>query len=303
MKQPLGFIGLGNMGFPIAENLLRAGYSLKVFNRTASKASGLVAAGAQSVSSAAEVATRGGIVVTMLSDDQALDEVCLGANSFVERLGAGGVHISMSTIAPATARRLAERHAKYNVAYVAAPVFGRPEAAAARQLSICVSGPADAKERVAPVLAVVSRATFDFGEDPGAANVAKLCGNFLLAAAIEAMAEAFTLAEKNGIDRKLAAEMLTQTLFPCPVYQAYGKRIAENNYEPAGFRLALGLKDINLVLQAAGSSPMPMPLASLLRDRWLAGMAKHRENLDWAAAALGVSEDAGIEIAGSARAK
>ena|SRR5487761_532653 len=297
MNEPIGFMGLGNMGLPIAESLLRAGYPLKIFNRTTSKASSLVAAGAQLASSPSEVATRGGIVVTMLADDHALDEVCGGGDSFVDRLGSGGIHISMSTIAPATARRLAEQHGKHNVAYVAAPVFGRPEAAVARQLAICVSGPTESKKRVAPILAAMSRATFDFGEDAGAANVVKLCGNFLLAAAIEAMAEAFTLAEKNGIDRKLAAETLTQTLFPCPVYQGYGKHIAENVYEPAGFRLALGLKDIGLVLQTAGSSPMPMPLASLLRDRWLAAMAKGRENLDWSAAALGVTEDAGITIA------
>lgn len=294
MSESIGFIGLGNMGLPIAENLLRAGYPLKVYNRTASKASGLVAAGAQSVSSPAEVASPGGVVATMLADDLAIEEICAGDDSFITRMGAGGVHISMSTIAPATARRLAEQHAKSKVSYVAAPVFGRPEAAASRQLSICVSGSADAKRRAAPILAAVSRATVDFGEDSGAANIVKLCGNFLLAAAIEAMAEAFTLAEKNGIDRKRAAEMLTQTLFPCPVYQGYGKRIAENNYEPAGFRLSLGLKDINLVLQTAGSSPMAMPLASLLRDRWLVAMAKHRENLDWSAAALSASEDAGI---------
>ncbi|HEV2617952.1 MAG TPA: NAD(P)-dependent oxidoreductase [Candidatus Acidoferrales bacterium] len=294
MSEQIGFIGLGNMGIPIAENLLRAGYALTVYNRTASKAAGLVAAGAKSVSSAAEVATSGGIVVTMLADDHAIEEICAGDDSFVTRLGVGGIHISMSTVAPATARRLAEEHAKNNVTYVAAPVFGRPEAAASRQLAICVSGPADAKKRAAPILAAVGRAIFDFGEDEGAANVVKVCGNFLLAAAIEAMAEAFTLAEKNGIDRKRVAETLTQTLFPCPVYQGYGKRIAENSYEPAGFRLALGLKDINLVLQTAGSSPMPMPLASLLRDRWLGAMTKHRENLDWSAAALGVSDDAGI---------
>ncbi|MGH9709693.1 MAG: NAD(P)-dependent oxidoreductase, partial [Candidatus Acidiferrales bacterium] len=156
MSEQIGFIGLGNMGLPIAENLLRAGYALKVFNRTASKAAGLVAAGAQSVSSPAEVATRGGIVVTMLADDHVLDETCAGDDSFVTRLGTGGIHISMSTIAPATARRLAEQHAKHNVVYVAAPVFGRPEAAASRQLSICVSGSVDAKKRTAPILAAVS---------------------------------------------------------------------------------------------------------------------------------------------------
>lgn len=296
MNEPLGFLGLGNMGLPIARNILRAGFPLKVFNRTPSKAVSLIAEGAKSVVKSEDVADRGGIVATMLSDDSALEEICCGQDSFVERLGANGIHLSMSTVAPATARRLAEQHARHNVSYVAAPVFGRPEAAASAQLAVCVSGPASAKKRVAPILAKISRATFDFGENAGAANVIKLCGNFLLAAAIEALAEAFTLAEKNGIARKDAFEMLTQTLFPTPVYQGYGKRIAEQSYEPAGFRLALGLKDINLVLRTAAETPMPMPTASLLRDRWLAAMAKGRGNLDWAAAALGVSEDAGIKI-------
>ncbi|MGB6623802.1 MAG: NAD(P)-dependent oxidoreductase, partial [Candidatus Acidiferrales bacterium] len=292
----IGMIGLGNMGLPIAENIQRAGFSLKVYNRTASKAAALVSGGAKSVSSPAEVATKGGIAVTMVSDDRALETLCSGADSFVSRLGAGGIHISMSTIAPATARRLAAQHEKLDVAYIASPVFGRPEAAAARQLAICVSGPAAAKKRITPILAAIGRSTFDFGEDAAAANVVKLCANFLLAAAIEALGEAFTLAEKNGIDRTQTFEMLTQTLFPCPVYQSYGKRIAEHSYEPAGFRLALGLKDINLVLQTAMESQAPMPTASLLRDRWLGAMAKKRENLDWAAVALGISEDAGIKV-------
>jgi 3-hydroxyisobutyrate dehydrogenase-like beta-hydroxyacid dehydrogenase len=145
-------------------------------------------------------------------------------------------------------------------------------------------------------LAAISQGIFDFGEDPGAANVVKLCGNFLIAAAIEALAEALTLAQKCGLDRKQVAEMLGQTLFACPVYQGYGKQIAENSYEPPGFRLSLGLKDIDLVLQTAATGPMPMPLASLLRDRWLAAVANGRENLDWSAAALGVAEDAGIRV-------
>ncbi|MGB6483796.1 MAG: NAD(P)-dependent oxidoreductase [Candidatus Acidiferrales bacterium] len=240
MNEPVGFIGLGNMGLPIAENILRAGFPLKIFNRTPSKASSLVSQGAKAVSSPAEVADHGEIVATMLSDDSVLEEICCGKDSFVERLGANGIHISMSTIAPTTARRLAEQHAKYNVSYISAPVFGRLEAAASAQLAVCVSGPAAAKKRVAPILAKISRATFDFGEDAGAANVVKLCGNFLLAAAIEALAEAFTFAEKNGIARKNAFEMLVQTLFPTPVYQSCGKRIAEQSYESAGFRLALG---------------------------------------------------------------
>lgn len=296
MNESVGFIGLGNMGLPIAQNILRAGFRLKIFNRTASKANALVSHGAKLAPMSADVADRGGIVVTMLSDDSALEEICLDKDSFVERLGSGGIHISMSTIAPATVRRLAKQHAELNVTYLAAPVFGRPEAAASGQLAVCVSGPTAAKKRVAPILAKISRATFDFGEEVGAANVIKLCGNFLLAAAIEALAEAFTLAEKNGIPRSAAFETLTEILFPTPVYQSYGKRIAEQSYEPAGFRLALGLKDINLVLRTAEETPTPMPMASLLRDRWLAGMAKGRENLDWSAAALGVAEDAGVKI-------
>jgi 3-hydroxyisobutyrate dehydrogenase-like beta-hydroxyacid dehydrogenase len=297
MSEAVGFIGLGNMGEPIAGNILRVGLPLKIFNRTASKAAGLTAQGAKLAASAAEVAERGGIVCTMLADDRAVEEICGVEDSFVKRLGQGGVHVSMSTIAPATARRLAAQHKKYGVEYVASPVFGRPEAAANRQLAVCVAGASAAKKRIAPILAAISRVTYDFGEDPGAANVLKLCGNFLLAAAIEALAEAFTLAEKNGIARTQAAETLLPTLFPCSVYQSYGKRIAENAYEPAGFRLALGLKDVRLTLDAGGESNTPMPIASLLRNRYLSAMAKGRENMDWAAAALGVSEDAGIHAA------
>lgn len=295
MRETLGFIGLGNMGQGIAANLLKAGYGLRVYNRTAAKATPLVAQGGLLASHSHEVAEPGGIVLTMLADDRALEEICHQEPSFLETLGPGGIHISLSTISPATARTLAKQHQKHGVEYVAAPVFGRPESAAAARLWICVSGPPAAKTRIQPILTAIGQRSFDFGEDPGAANVVKLCGNFLVASAIEALAEALALAQKNGIDRKQVAEMLTQTAFACPVYQGYGKQIAENKYEPAAFRLSLGLKDINLALQTAASSSMPMPLASLLRDRWLAAVAKGRENMDWSAVALGVAEDAGIK--------
>jgi 3-hydroxyisobutyrate dehydrogenase-like beta-hydroxyacid dehydrogenase len=296
MSETLGLIGLGNMGQPIATNLLRAGYKLRVYNRTAEKAAPLVAEGAIATSHPAEVAEPGAVVFTMLADDKALEDVCLRERSFVERLGPGGIHVSMSTIAPATARRLADHHAKYKVAYVAGPVFGRPDAAAAKRLWICFSGPEPAKKRIQPILAAFTQGRFDFGEDSSAANVAKLCGNFLIAAAIEALSEALTLAEKNGLHRKQVSDMVGQTLFACPVYQGYGRHIAEHDYLPAGFRLALGLKDINLALGAAASSQTPMPLASLLRDRWLSGIAKGRADLDWSAVALGVAEDAGLKV-------
>jgi len=295
MSETLGFIGLGSMGEPIAANLMQAGYALRVYNRTSSKAAPLVQKGASPVQTSADVAVSGGMVLTMLSNDQAVEDVCLPAGSFVERLGTGGIHISLSTISPAAARRLAEHHKKHQVEYVASPVFGRPEAAAAKRLWVCIAGSPAAKTRALPVLAAIGQETFDFGEDVGGANVVKLCGNFLIASAIEALSEAFTLARKNGVDPKAVAELFGKTFLSCPVYQGYGKQISEQRFEPAGFRLALGLKDINLALQTAASSSMPMPLASLLRDRWLTAVAKGRGDMDWTAVALGVAEDAGIK--------
>ncbi|MGH9713468.1 MAG: NAD(P)-dependent oxidoreductase [Candidatus Acidiferrales bacterium] len=293
MSETLGFIGLGNMGTPIAANLLKAGYGLRIYNRTASKAASLVAKGATLASNAAEVAQPGRIVLTMLADDRALEDVCLPPQSFVERLGPGGVHISLSTISPATARRLAEHHAKLNVAYVASPVFGRPDAAAAAKLWVCHSGPAAAKARVQPVLAPIGQGVFDFGEDAGAANVVKLCGNFLVAATIESLAEMLTLAEKNGVSKKAVAEMVGKF---SPMHAGYANQIADQKFEPVGFRLALGLKDVNLITQLAAASMTPMPLASLLHDRWVSAVAKGRGDLDWSAIALGVAEDAGIAV-------
>jgi len=228
MPENLGFIGLGSMGEPIAANLLAAGYALRVYNRTAAKAAHLAAKGATVAPTAADVASPGGIVLTMLSDDRALEAVCLAQPSFVEKLGSEGIHVSLSTISPATARRLAEHHAKYKVDYVASPVFGRPEAAAAKRLAIPFSGPAAAKKRIEPILAAISASHFDYGEDPGCANVVKLCGNFLVASAIESLAETLTLAEKNGVDKlwkaNCRAKIRTARLQTRPGFQRYQSR-------------------------------------------------------------------------------
>ncbi len=295
MSERIGFIGLGNMGQPMARNLLKAGFELRVYNRNPRRAEPLVALGAQQVFHPSEVVEPGGIVVTMVANDDALENVVLGEDGFLERLGANGIHLAMSTISPATARKLANLHAKHGSMYVAASVFGRPEAAAAQQLWICVSGARAAKERVHPVLKALGQGISDFGEEPGAANVVKLTGNFLVAAALEAMAEALTLAEKNGLDRSQVIEMFGQTSFACPIYQNYGKVIAQKRFTPAGFYLSLGLKDVSLVLQTANEVKMPMPFASFLHDRLLASVAKGRADMDWSALALGVSEDAGIQ--------
>jgi 3-hydroxyisobutyrate dehydrogenase-like beta-hydroxyacid dehydrogenase len=295
MAETLGFIGLGKMGEPIAANLLKAGHALRVFNRTTSKAAALTSQGATVVRAAREVAQPGGIVFTMLADDAAVEGFCFERDSFVDRLGKGGVHASLSTISPATARRLSEHHAKAGVAYLAAPVFGRPPAAAAKQLWVCVAGGAEAKRRVQGALAAISRGMSDFGEEPGAANVFKLCGNFLIANAIEAMSETFTLARKNGLDPAFVADLFGKMLFPCPIYQGYGKQLAAGDVILAGFDLALGLKDINLVLETGAASATPLPLASLMRDRMIASIAKGRGQMDWSAVLLDVAEEAGLK--------
>ncbi len=294
MTDKIGFIGLGQMGIPMARNLMRAGFKLRVYNRTPEKAAPLVAEGAEQVFRPLDVVTPGGVVITMLSNDAALEEVVLGRDGILEALGAKGVHLSMSTISPATSRLLAAHHGRRGTSYLAAPVFGRPEAAASKKLWIALSGGRDAKARVKPLLSELSQGTYDFGDDVGGANIAKLAGNFLIVSALEAMAEAFTLAEKNGLSRATIAEMMGETLFACPIYQNYGKAIAAKMYEPAGFKLALGLKDLTLALDAAHASHVPMPIGSVVRDRLLSSVAKGRENMDWAGLALDVSEDAGL---------
>lgn len=295
MTDKIGFIGLGQMGIPMARNLLRAGFKLRIYNRTPERAAALVAEGAEQVFRPLDVVTPGGVVITMLANDAALEEVVLGRDGILEALGAKGVHLSMSTISPATSRLLAAHHGRRGTTYLAAPVFGRPEAAAAKKLWIALSGAKEAKTRVTPVLSELSQGIYDFGEDVGGANIAKLAGNFLIVSALEAMAEAFTLAEKNGLDRATIADMMGQTLFACPIYQNYGKAIAAKVYEPAGFKLALGLKDLTLALEAAQASHVPMPIGSVVRDRLLSSVAKGRENMDWAGLALDVSEDAGLK--------
>jgi 3-hydroxyisobutyrate dehydrogenase-like beta-hydroxyacid dehydrogenase len=295
MPNEAGFVGLGAMGQPIAANLAAAGTKLRVYNRTTAKAEPLIAKGAMAAATPGETAVAGGIVFTMLANDEAVWSVTEGDNGVAARLAPAGIHVSMSTIAPATARELARYHAERGSIYLASPVFGRPENAEKKQLVICVSGASAAKDRVRPQHEAIGRAIYDFGETPDAANVAKLAGNFMIGAAVEAMAEAFTMVEKSGVDRLKVAQMLTQTLFACPVFQNYGGMVAEKRHRPAGFKLPLGLKDFELVLKTAGEARVPMPIASLVRDRLLGALAHGREELDWSGLALGVLDDAGIK--------
>ncbi len=264
MSEMIGFIGLGQLGLPVATNLLNAGYALRVYNRTASKAEALVAQGAHLASRPVDAVTSGGIVATLVWDDAALESVVM-SDGFLEHLGPGGIHLSMSTVLPETAKKLAAVHAQHDCAYVEAPIFGRPEAAVAQQLWIPFAGPQQAKERVRPLLqAMGGQGIFDFGEEVGAATLVKLVGNFLISSAGYSMREALSMAQKNGVDPKAVVDMLTHTLFPAPIYQNYGKRIAENN---APFsQNAIPLKDVGLFKKTAQQVESPTPIASLLYD-------------------------------------
>jgi len=290
----LGFAGLGSMGLPMAENLLKAGHALTVWNRSKGKADGLVEKGARLADRPADMAEADGVVISMLADDKALEDVTLGERGIMEKLGPGGLHISMSTISPALSSRLEQMHRSRGAAYLAAPVFGRPDAAAAKLLFVLCAGQAQARQLAQPILEALGQKVFALGENPAHANIVKLSGNFMIMAAIEAMAEAMTLGEKHGVPREQLIDVLTQSIFPAPLFVNYGKQIAAHSYEPARFKLSLGLKDANLVLAAANSVQLAMPLASLMQGRYQTGMAKARGDLDWTAAALSVAEDAGV---------
>ncbi|MCL2656662.1 MAG: NAD(P)-dependent oxidoreductase [Betaproteobacteria bacterium] len=293
-KSTVAFLGLGNMGMPMARNLLSAGFVVRAFNRSHKPLETLVGAGAIPAGSPAEAVEAGGVAISMLANDAALEAVALGEHGFAQKLGAGGLHISMSTVAPETSRRLAEAHALHGSSFLAAPVFGRPEAAAAKKLWICQSGAAEAKQRAKLFLDALGQGIHDFGNEPGAANVVKLSGNFLILSAIEALSEALVLAEKHGIERASLAKFLGETIFACPTYQNYARSLAARTFEPAGFKLELGMKDVRLVRDAAETAQAPMPIADLLHARLLAALAKGRGQLDWTAIEKSSAEDAGL---------
>ena len=291
----IGVVGLGGMGSGIAGRLLDTGHQVSVFNRTASAADPLVARGARRASTPAEAVEPGGIVITMVANDAALEAVAAGDGGFLDKLGQGGIHISMSTISAALARSLAQRHEAHGSALVAAPVFGRPDAAASGKLWILQSGPAEAKARVRPVLEALSQGVVDIGEAPDAAPVGKIAGNFLIASATEAMGEAFALLEKSGVDARVFHELMSKSIFACPIYTNYGRFILDRAFSPPGFKLTLGAKDVNLALAAGAETQTPMPLAGLLRDRFLVSMAQGRSDLDWTSIALNAAADAGLK--------
>jgi len=289
----VGFIGLGNMGRGIAENLLKSGHALTVYNRTRARADALAAKGAR-VADAPGDGSRGEFVFTMLADDPALEAVSFGENGILRALPAGAIHVSLSTISVALSARLAEAHARAGSVYVAAPVFGRPEAAAAAKLFVVAAGPAAALARCQPLFDAIGQRTYTVGESPATANAIKLAGNFMLAAAVESMGEAFALVRKHGIDPALFLDLMTSSVFSAPFYKAYGSLIASETYTPAGFQLPLGLKDVKLAQAAAESVNVPLPLAGLVRDRMITALARGYGEMDWSVIAKIAAENAGL---------
>jgi 3-hydroxyisobutyrate dehydrogenase-like beta-hydroxyacid dehydrogenase len=278
----IGIIGLGNMGFGMASNLLTAGHRVTAYNRSPAKVDALAEQGAVPARTVAE-ACGGEVVVSMLANDDAVEAVTFGDDGILASLSPGAVHVSSSTISVALAHRLVAAHANANQRFVTAPVFGRPEAAAAAKLFVVAAGEPTAVQDVSPLLDAIGQRTFVVADDPSAASLVKISGNFLIASVIESLGEAMALVAKAGVDKQQYVDLLTSTLFGAPVYATYGGLIAREEFEPAGFAATLGLKDVRLALAAGDELRVPLPVASLLRDRFLTLLAIGGENLDWSA--------------------
>jgi 3-hydroxyisobutyrate dehydrogenase-like beta-hydroxyacid dehydrogenase len=290
----IGFIGLGQMGAGIAATLLKAGHEVAVYNRTFSKTEALARLGAQAQRSVAAVCAAE-VVITMLADDAALEDIVFGTGGVLASLKKGAAHISSSTISVALSKRLAAAHAVAGQHYLAAPVFGRPDAAASGKLIVVVGGQPKLVETYMPLFKGMGQRTFVMSNNPEDANLVKLSGNFLIAVVIESLGEALALIGKGGVDQQQYLDLITSTLFDAPVYKTYGRLIVERRFEPAGFAAPLGQKDIRLTLAAADALNVPLPMANLLRDRFLTLLAQGGAALDWSAIGRLAARDSGLE--------
>ena len=277
----IGFIGLGSMGQGIAANLVRAGHRVRVWNRSRGPVGELERQGAHGVATARDAFT-GDAVLSMLPADDVVRSVIIDGGLIAEA-PRGLVHVNLATISVALARELAELHHAHGIGYVAAPVFGRPDVAAAGKLHIVAAGDPAAIARVQPLLDSIGQKTWPVGTEPHRANVVKLAGNFMIVSAIETMGEAAAMAEGYGVTHAELLDVLTNTVFPTPVYKNYASIIAAQRFEPAGFKLTLGLKDVRLVLEAGEAVNTPLPFASVLRDNLLDAVAHGLSEQDWSA--------------------
>jgi 3-hydroxyisobutyrate dehydrogenase-like beta-hydroxyacid dehydrogenase len=290
----LSFIGLGNMGAPMARNLASAGHDLTVFNRTRSKAEAIGGPGVRIADSPAAAARESDAVFTMLADDHALAEVVFGGDGILAGLKEGSLHVSSSTISTGFARKLTEQHRAAGQVFLSAPVFGRPKAAEQRKLIVVAAGDPQQLARLQPAFDAIGRRTFQIGSEPWQANAVKLCGNFMIASMLESFGETFAVMRKSEIDPRLFLDVMNE-LFGSPVYRNYGAAVAEEKFEPAGFLLKLGLKDIRLAMEAAHERGVPMPFASVIRDHLVSAIANGQEQLDWSSLALVSARAAGLE--------
>jgi 3-hydroxyisobutyrate dehydrogenase-like beta-hydroxyacid dehydrogenase len=290
----IGFIGLGHMGAAMAANLVRAGHQVVVWNRSAQKSRDLIDAGAVFAATPRVAASDREVVISMLADDAALESVLSGNEGLLAGLRSAALHVSMSTISVAAAERTANQHHALGQRLLSAPVFGRPEAAAGAKLFIVAAG-ADADFKLAsPLFSAMGQRAFYIGETPSSANLVKLCGNFMILSAIEAMGEAMTLAQKGGIPKKQFLEVMTGSLFDLSVYRNYGLALVEERFKPAGFAAPLGLKDMRLVGQSAEALRVPMPLLNILRDHLLQTIVVEGEEFDWSGIGRTIAKNAGI---------
>jgi 3-hydroxyisobutyrate dehydrogenase-like beta-hydroxyacid dehydrogenase len=289
----VGIVGLGHMGSGIAKSLLRAGHQVTAYNRSRARVDALVSEGIKVAASPAD-ACRGEVVLSMLADDVAVEAVVFGSSGILSALPRGGLHVSLSTISVNLSDRLATVHANAGQQFVSAPVFGRPDAAEAGKLSVVAAGPSASVDRCKPLFEAMGPKLLVIGEKPSLANVVKLSGNFLIASVLESLSEAIAFARKSGVDPTALLDFLTSTLFNAPVYKNYGAAIVEGKYEPAGFAAPLGLKDMRLVLQAAEAQSVPMPFASVIRDRFITAIARGNQHSDWSVLGRIAAEDAGL---------
>lgn len=278
----IAFLGLGTMGLPMAVNLVEAGHAVRGWNRSPAPMTKLVALGAESAATPPEAAADADVLISMLADDAATRSAVLEAGTLAA-LKPGAIHVNMGTVSVALGAELATLHHTQGVGYVAAPVLGRVNVAEAGELNILAAGALATVAAVQPLFDVLGQKTWYLGERPEQANAAKLAVNFMIASAIGTMGEAVALAQGHGVDKADFLELVTSTAFAAPVYKGYGKAIAEERFEPAGFKLALGLKDVRLALAAAEQVNVPLPLASALRDAHIESLAHDEGHLDWAA--------------------
>ena len=289
----VGFIGLGRMGQAMASRVLGGNHDLVVYNRTREKCAGVEKAGARVAASMVDACKGREAVISMLTDDKALGEVVRAA--VIPGLAKGAIHVAMGTHSVAALREMAAVHAEAGQHFIAAPVLGRPEAAAQGQVTVVAAGPADAVQKVAPLFQLIGRRTFDAGTKPEGAAAVKLANNMVLGCAIAAMGEGYALTRKYGVDPATFYEVMTDGLFACPAYKVYGNIIAKEAYQTAGFTTALGLKDTNLMLAAALAANVPLPSLNVYRDRLLGAMAHGESDMDWSVMARDQARASGIE--------